>query len=400
MTYGALLLVSGLSRVPFIRGAGLGLDPDGWRLYETGKILAESGTYTPSRRPGYPAVELVSFLLYGMPWWAFAVATVAVTALGVVAVAALARELEVRAWPLVGLGTAFTSIVFKNSTAFMDYNWAMAALFGGLLFLAKRKAVPAGMLLGLAVACRPGIVFAGSVVLVVLLLDRTWWSRRLLVLVASAVGVAVAFFAVPLATWGPALISAVPVPLVLSRVAVQITVEIWGLYGCYALGIAVVVAVVRVVRTRGGVVVGRGVWVLALLAGVVVQLLGFLLLPDDAAYLIPVVPMVWLLAGITLRRLELAALSAAIAVAALVPASMGSSVVQNAEARRAVMASLNALTARVRAMPSGSVVVVGAHYAQVVAMLGVPLEPSLEPTSHVQHVELSGGQVITYNPLP
>jgi len=131
-SYVALFVVVVSTRVPFLRGTGLGADPDAWRLYLTGRVASASGDYAPSRTPGYPAVELVAVAFGHVPWWVYTAATAVVGGVGAVLVAFLARELRVTWWWLVGFGTAFSGVIFVASTTFMDYLWAFAALVGAL----------------------------------------------------------------------------------------------------------------------------------------------------------------------------------------------------------------------------------------------------------------------------
>ncbi|NEK84239.1 hypothetical protein GCU60_00415 [Blastococcus saxobsidens] len=397
LVYLALALGVLLTRLPFLAGTGLGRDPDAWRLWLAGRIAADTGSYVPSRPPGYPALELVATALQGVPWEVFAALTTGATAVAVVAIAALARDLGVRWWPVVGAGLALTHVVLVTSTAFMDYAWALAALGCALLAARRRRPVAAGALLGLAVACRPSSAVAAVALLVVAALLPWWTLRRVLVAGAAAAAVVLAFFAVPLATYGPDLLSAAPEPFRLERTVQHVGAGVAGVAG--AVGLALVAGAAAFRWARGGRPAPDGerrAWRTALAAGIVAQLGAYLLLPVDAAYLIPAVAMVWLLAGMLLRRAELAVLVAAAVAGSLVPGLGVPSAAEVAADRRATLEETTAMVEAVERLPAGSLVVVRGRLPQLLALAGAEVLPSLDPAGTAARVTLDGGQVVTY----
>ncbi|TFV53728.1 hypothetical protein [Blastococcus sp. TF02A-35] len=395
--YLALAVGVVLTRLPFVPGAGLGRDPDAWRIYLAGRITADSGTYTPSRPPGYPGMEAVALALHALPWWVFATLTTLVTAAGVVAFAALARDLGVRAWPLVGAGLALTNVVWVNSTAFMDYTWALAALGGALLAVRRQRPVPAGVLVGLAVAFRPSSAAAATAVLVVVLLVPWWTLRRVLALGAAAAAVSLALFAVPLATFGPGLITAATEPFQLERTVRLLVAGPAGVPG--AVGLAVVAGAAAVRWARRGRPVPAGdarVWVLALVTSVVAQLAAFLLLPVDAGYLMPAVAMTWLLGGLLLVRAELAVLVGAAVAGSLLPGLLVPSVVEVGADRRATLVETAAMVAAIEELPPGALVVTRGRLPQLLALAGAEVPPGMDPAGTAARVTLPGGQQVSY----
>jgi len=392
--YAALALAAVASRLPFMFGTGLGTDPDAWRLYLAGSVARETGTYAASRAPGYPLLEHLAYLLVGAPWWVFAALTTLVTAAGVIAVASLARHLGVRAWPAVALGVAFTNVVWRGSTSYMDYNWSFALLFCSLAFLAKRRLLVAGVLLGLALACRPATVIAAIVIVVLFAADRSWSARRIVAVVAPAAVVVAAFFAVPVATYGRALLRPAGTDATLPQVVSQAVVGVWGPYGAVFVFAALILALVRV--AKAGRLPAEAAWMLALAASTAVQFGAFLLLPADAGYLTPAVAMIWLLLGMALSRAQVGVLAAAVAMGALVPAPIGTSVIQDAGVRRQVIAQAGAEVAAIRALPAGSVVVAGDQLPRLVTMAGASAPAGSDTAGGRSRATLTSGQVLVY----
>lgn len=70
------------------------------------------------------------------------------------ALAPLLRELGARSFLALGAGFAFTPIVAVNSVCTMDYLVALAFLLGSALAIVRRRALAAGLLLGLAIGAR------------------------------------------------------------------------------------------------------------------------------------------------------------------------------------------------------------------------------------------------------
>ena len=398
--YAALgLLVLG-TRLPLVPGAGLGLDPDAWRLYVAGRAAADAGTYLPSRPPGYPFLEFLSVLLRAAPWWVFSTLTTAATTIAALAVAALARDLEIRAWPLVGAGLAFTNVIWQNSTAYMDYNWALAFLACAMLATHRRHVVAAGVLAGLAMVTRPTSVLAVTALAVVMLLTPWWTWRRFLVFTAAGSTVLIAFFVVPLLTYGLELMSAATTTPSLA-LGVDHLIRAGG--GARAgLGIAVAVGIwgARLVLGRRGARYRSApirTWGIALAVSTAVQLAAFFAMPIDAGYVTPVVAMVWIGAGLVMGRLEMAVLTAAVLAGSLISGSVVPSIGQVTADRRAMMVEMAGTLTAIRQLPEGTVVVARGRQPQLLAMSGADPVPQVDPMGPGTRVVLDTGQVLARN---
>jgi hypothetical protein len=317
---GAFFLV----RLPFLF-AGYGADTDAYRVALSALYLWSEGEYLPSRLPGYPLHELTTALLiWGGPFLTnLATAVVAFAGLLVFDRIAVALGVPGRMWLLVAIG--FTPWLLVNSTATLDYHWALTAMLAAYLALIRRRPALAGALLGVAAGFRI-TALAFALPLLVLIVSqagrgqplaggRRWSSTpvRDLFLFSGASGAgALAAYLPVLWTYGPRFWNYAP-----SSASPDIVIQIVGQRALGVVGALVTTAVLvlswrrlpalpRLLRSDPHVLV----WTLT----VVVYALIFLRLPVDAGYLIPIYPFAFLLVARVLARWALPA----IVIAALV----------------------------------------------------------------------------------
>ncbi len=302
-----ILILAGVvlaSRLPFL-AAGFGEDADAWRVANAAHHLATTGDYQVSRLPGFPLPEF----LYAAVWRLGGREVVcngltAVFSAGlVVAFCGHLRQLRCRDHLLAGLALAFTSVIYVHSTDAMDYIWALAFVVGAFWAVFAGRAVMAGVLLGLATACR--ITSIGMLIPVALYAIHARGrvdARQLTRLVASAATVVLAAYLPAFITYGPGFLSFVDYQPPLDRVLYRASVEVWGVLGVIALAIAAPAAVhCRQRRLPPAIAAPRAV-VVAWIAGVAIYGLLYLRLPHEGGYLIPAVPLVILLVGRLLDR--------------------------------------------------------------------------------------------------
>ncbi|MEQ1832602.1 MAG: hypothetical protein ABL977_06055, partial [Candidatus Eisenbacteria bacterium] len=103
-------------------------------------------------------------------------------------------------------------------------------------------------------------------------------------------------------------------------VAKNLTVDVWGVIGCLALGLAALRLLARRGRppAEAALPAGAGAVLSAAVLAVVLELVLFLRLPHEAAYLIPAVPFTLLLAARALSRREYRILCVCILVSAFI----------------------------------------------------------------------------------
>lgn len=184
----ALAIVYLLSRLPWL-ALGYGADPDAWRVAISARYLWEHGQYFPSRLPGYPLYELVTAALYPGGALLTNSATLLVSFAGVLLFASILKRLRVDPKGLLTLAFAFAPMLWINSTVTLDYLWGLTftlasyrvllghagavgprteehggprmghtALTGGAAAWPHtewRSGAAAGLLLALAIGCRP-----------------------------------------------------------------------------------------------------------------------------------------------------------------------------------------------------------------------------------------------------
>ena len=302
-----------LSRLPFLV-PGYGADPDAWRLASASRLIAETGVYHESRSPGHPVQEWACSLLWRGGPRAVNGATAVASALACLFFGLALLELGAGAWAALGaLALGFTPIVYIHSVDAMDYVWALCFSMAALWLVLVRRWWAAAVALGLAIGSR---MTAGALLLPLLMLG---WSRAgekragLLLFTALALAIGGLFYLADLQEQGLRFLrfSQGPYPGFL-RLAQDTTLELWGTIGGIALALAFAIALFRR-RGRTVLPASPGLIVSALVA-IALYLAAFLRLPDEPAYLIPIVPFVIVL----LARLARPGLFAAACVCLIV----------------------------------------------------------------------------------
>lgn len=296
----ALCLVS---RLPFL-DAGYGNDPDAWELIRVARHFDVTGEYVASRLPGYPLPEFACALL----WRGGPLAVNLCTSLfSVVAAACFMLSLRRLAVPhhlLAGLAFALTPAVYLNSTTAMDYVWALAFMMGAFYLALLDRPLPAGLLLGAAVACRltSGLMLLPLGVVVAAAGGRSSRFRRLTAFSLATLLIAVLAFWPVASKYGTGFLAFYPPPAYPDLVAVlsRATLHVWGLVGLLSIAVGVLAtAVGRLLRPappRRSFEASQAP-ILAALAAVVLYAAAYLRLPLESAYLLPAVPFVLLLLG-------------------------------------------------------------------------------------------------------
>lgn len=279
------------TRLPFLP-LGYGGDEDAWRVARVARELAETGTYAPSRPPGYPLFELVNALL--VPWGGWLLtngATLAVATAGVVLFARLLDRLRLPDRKLLLALYVLFPLLWTNSANTMDYAWALTCVLASYLALLQGRVAMAGLLLGAAVGFRP--TSAVFVVPWAAHLVAAGQARRLPLLVGVAAASGLAAFSPPLLRSGLGAFSYYrPHTHELTHVPY---------YAVYTMGIpASLVTLVAAIRRAGAV---RRAWlardaaVVSSCTAVLVVAVLFCLVPQDRVYLLPLFPFLFLLLG-------------------------------------------------------------------------------------------------------
>jgi hypothetical protein len=296
----ALPLIFGgvvLTRLPFL-WSGYGFDPDSWRLANVARQFWKTGVYEVSRFPGYPLHEMISapFVALGGSFLSNAATLAATLALLWV----WWRFIESRtSHPLMLLAClAFLPLLWVNSATTMDYVWSLLFLLLSVQGAANKRAVLAGIWLGVAAGFRPSNA-ACIIPLVALLTTREKQLRATVECCAAALVVVAAAFIVPIATYG--------VSSWLDGIAAQSDIlyssfsqrlQFFAYRTVYSIGpIGIAVAGVLLLLHRKSLlqeVKSREALFLASVVGVIVVLALFVYAPLDRSYLLPAFPFLFI----------------------------------------------------------------------------------------------------------
>ena len=362
------------TRIPFL-GEMYGLDTDTPIVVNTARELAATGVYHTSRFPGYPVTEMVFTLVAFAGPWVLNGLTALASAVGAGFFALIVRRLGGRDAALAALALAAVPAVYIDSTSTMDYVWALAFLIASLYFSLGRRAVVAGVLLGLATGTRITSVLY-VVPLAMLLVDRDDVRATLRRLGAfggsAAVSWAIAFSPMFLA-YGVNLdfLQRMAYARPLRSSLDMITLGVWGEVGVLGLAIGAVAALGAMVskgpvlvETAEGAVPSRlATWVV----GVAIGVGAFLIQPIETGFLVPYVPwLLLLLAALVPRRVFVT-----VCLLVIVSPFVGFSdpepprgPVLAAHAERGVWEDYaQAALAAVEPVPDGAVVIAG-HFAE------------------------------------
>lgn len=297
-----LLAVVGLSRLPFL-GAGYGGAVDAWRVARVARQLSETGIYEVSRFPGYPVQEIVcSWLWRGGPW-ALNGASAICSLAAVWAFVACARRIGCRDSLLAGLALAMTPVFFVNSVTSKDYVWALALALGSLLCILRRRPLTAGLLLGVAIGCRItsaalllplGLILWGEIA------KPQRWRAVVGFCLTSCATAGIVFVPVWMRYSTSFFTFYSHARPDLAVVAWRASDEVWGSLGLVGLAAVLIGMVVRWSQKRGEKPslppVDNPLLLPALGLIIVIYGAAYWRLPDQAAYLIPIIPATLLLA--------------------------------------------------------------------------------------------------------
>jgi len=303
MTWAVVSLVFGLialSRVPFL-DSGYGVNVDAWRVARVARSIAETGEYEVSRFPGYPVQEIVNSWFWKGGPFALNALSAFMSLLACLGVWQVARKLHCRdVFFLIG-ALAFTPLFFVSSVTSKDYVWALAFAWLAMWLAVENKPLFSGVLLGLAIGCR--ITTAAMLLpLALILIGQNRGSARRRALSALAIASALASVICFLPVWGRyrwdffrfyESHARPDVPTILLRG----TWEVWGALGLLGLVISLGGTLLQLHRSRPTSIPppSNRMIVPALCCVVAVYAAAFMRLPDQAGYLLPIVPATLLL---------------------------------------------------------------------------------------------------------
>lgn len=291
-----------LTRLPFL-GAGYGEHADNWRVALAARHISQTGTYEASRFPGYPLQECVCSWFWRTGPFGLNLLDALFCAAAAFFFALICLEYGVGDWWLAGLALAFVPVLYVNSVSSKDFPWALALLLASWWCALRKQPVFTGLLLGLAMGCR---LTSGAAALPIALIlidgaENRVAIRRVLVTGLASAAVAGAAYLPVYTRYGTDFFNfyaehAFPGPW---QIAARMTLEVWGPLGVAGLCVAFLAATAVTLRPAPGAKSRPAAGsrnVLAWASMLVIYGIAFLCLPDEAAYLIPAIPFVLLLA--------------------------------------------------------------------------------------------------------
>ncbi len=286
------------ARLPFL-AAGYGLDPDAWRVAESARRLARGEGYLPSRCPGYPVVEFANAWLVRWPAWTSNLVTAVFSAVAATLLVRHMRQLGMQRAEWTGVAFVFVPVVFVNSVVTLDYLWATMFILAAWSSAHGERWALAGLCLGVAMRCR---LSSGVVGIALVMLawngDHRVLLRRTVVMAGVALATVIACYAPAYRSFGGlGFLTFVDARRSLVDIAFTASVGVWGIVGSLALlGVVAYVGLAFLRRKHAlAPTVPRKTGRAAVMV-IALEILVFLRLPSEAAYLIPVVPFALLLA--------------------------------------------------------------------------------------------------------
>lgn len=383
-----LALVVLLSRLPLL-GHGYGSDPDAWRAISAAQRLLDTGTYLPSRVPGYPLPEYVDAIMLYLGAGSFGIGLISAVLSG--ASAALFFQLLLplgRTRAVAGtLALSLTPVFYVAGLGSMDYLWGLTFFLAATLCMLSGRVWLAAIFLGLAAASRPSYALA-IIPLGLLYVDYDLRQLRNPVVWRHLAALALCSGLITLAFFLPAFLNiGVQVPKVYGNwayVAYNSTLGLFGFAGFVGVACAVVSAWIN--KRRGIPLpdfVGRKLngWALTVL---ILYGLIFVQLPDEASYLMPaLLGLYWLLCRYA-RYIMLWVLTALLLVSCFLFSldrhqgikgfNMSGPVIREIEIQNERSCVAAVVKRKLAASPDGlDYVIVGAYRPQLLVQVGAPL---------------------------
>ena len=195
-----LFVIVVATRLPFL-WIGYGSDADAWMVARSASLLWETGTYEPSRLPGYPLHEILSAPFVGIGKAPLSnAATLLACLLLILTWKRLTVSRSTHSFLLI-IAMAFAPLVWKNSSTTMDYLWALLAIVLSTQCALDKKHFSSGIWLGVAAGFRPINILAVLPIFTLLLLERIS-LRNAFVFLGAAIATAATAFLPPLLKYG------------------------------------------------------------------------------------------------------------------------------------------------------------------------------------------------------
>ena len=299
-----------LTRLPFL-WAGYGDDGDAWRVAEAAHHIAETGTYTASRLPGYPLHEYVAATLIRFGPAGLNLLSAIMSALAVLFFALVLRRLHCRDVIPASVAFALVPVFYIDSISGMDFALGIAFMLAAFWLVLERRFLLAGILMGMAIGSR---MTWGAMLLPLLILSfdeghRPRFGKAQVGLVVPALLIGALWFLPVWMEYGTGLFWFADMMPPLIYILYLPTVGFWGVIGIITLSILLIARWIRGRGVGGEHSLGSGLsaavslrLLIASMTALILYLFAFIRLPHDSSYLLPTLPFVLILLAFWLSR--------------------------------------------------------------------------------------------------
>ena len=296
-----LFLILLVSRIPFLF-YGYGSEEDAWAIPLVAERIGTTGVYEVFRLPGHPFQELFYSMIWNCSPVIFNFVTALLSSAGIVFFAAALKKLHLRNWVFAGAGLAFTPIIYINSCNAMDYTWALAFMLIAFYCVIQQQGLLAGLFIAFAVGCR---ITSGAVLFPYALL--LWHCASPDKRIKSILQITAATFIGSLIIYIPVIrlyglsfftyYEHFPIPG-FAKNFYKGTLAVWGLPGCLALLIATGWILKKRAIVSPVFLKGKDISKILLIVAVIstaLFTLSFAKVPLKAAFMVPVIPFIWII---------------------------------------------------------------------------------------------------------
>lgn len=301
-----------LSRLPFLF-YGYGAEEDAWALRLVAERIAATGEYEVSRLPGHPVQELFYAMIWKSGSIGFNLISALISTAGILAFMHALRKLNVKNWLHSGFFLAAVPVVYINATNAMDYTWAMAFILFAFAGLVTGKLYTAGLFLALAVGCR--ITSAAFWIPFSWFLWQSTSDRKVLSITKFSLSTMIStllFFIPVFANYGFSFFTFYehfPIPGFLKN-AYKGIIAVWGLPLLLFVPVLILSQLKhgeKTIAPKHGNVLIQVSWI-----AIALTIIAFIRVPLKAAFMIPLVPFVAILAALFFdeKRMRLLAMTA------------------------------------------------------------------------------------------
>lgn len=302
---GLMCLIVLLSRLPWI-GTSYGTDPDSYRVILAARSIAENSEYTASRLPGNPVYEYMTAFTPGKY---HPVISNGITALfsviSFLLLVLILRKLNIKYHYALAICYAFTPVIYINSVVTMGYITAFTFISASLYLGLINRPISAGILLGMATGTRiTSLLFMIPISLTAFKEKETILPKKFLFLfILSSIAVSMICFIPVFTKYGLDFITyynSSTYPDITTLIKIS-TINVWGKTGTIGILIAVTIAIMNLKKLQQRVKETESVVWFMILLPILMYTVLFIFLPHETEYLIPIVPFVIILMGLTIK---------------------------------------------------------------------------------------------------